>query len=296
MEIFIIILILAGAITMVQNIIWYANFLKNTHDVLSSGNKSDTMWRWTGFLLLIFFLIGYVSIGIFSDPDLMMAMVLLFGSIFVTIVLFIMFKLLDNVKMRSLDITKALISVIDARDPNLNGHSVHVQRVSVLLYNYLPESMKREVNLISLEYASLMHDIGKLGVPESILNKPDKLTDEEWKIMKQHPEIGVKLLQPLHGFEEVDDWIYCHHERIDGKGYYNVKKEDIPLAARIISVADTYSAITMRRSYKKPKTHEDAIAIMKEVAGSQLDSQLVDIFFTIPKEELEKCIPEEVKY
>ena len=140
-----------------------------------------------------------------------------------------------------------------------------------------------------------MHDIGKLGVPEAILNKPAKLTDEEWEIMKTHPKKGVKLLKPLETFRSVEDWILYHHERADGNGYYKMKPEEVPIAAKIIAIADTYSAITMRRSYKEPRTHEEAIVIIKEVAGTQLDKELVDIFVTIPKEELEKCIPEQVK-
>ncbi|MBQ9415084.1 MAG: HD domain-containing protein [Clostridia bacterium] len=246
--------------------------------------------------MLVFFFIGYLFVGLFSEPDMMMALILLFGSVFVTIVLFIMFKLLDNVKEQSLDIAKVLISVIDARDPNLNGHSVQVQQVTMLLYEHLPHAMKAQVNPVSLEYASLMHDVGKLGIPESILNKPDKLTEEERELMRQHPKIGVDLLRPLHNFEEVENWIYCHHERMDGNGYYHVPPEDIPLAARIMAIADTYSAITMRRSYKAPRTHEEAVAIIRDVAGTQLDPELVEIFLTIPKEELERCIPDKVKY
>ena len=92
------------------------------------------------------------------------------------------------------------------------------------------------------------------------------------------------------------DWILYHHERIDGNGYYKVKEEDIPIPARIIAIADTYSAITMRRSYKQPRTHEDAVKIISEVAGTQLDEDLVTIFLTIPREELEKCIPTQVRY
>ena len=83
---------------------------------------------------------------------------------------------------------------------------------------------------------------------------------------------------------------------MDGNGYFKLKGEEIPFAAKMLSIADTYSAITMRRSYKTPRTHDDAIAIIKEAAGTQLDKQLVDIFLTIPKEELEKCIPEGIKY
>ena len=143
---------------------------------------------------------------------------------------------------------------------------------------------------------ALMHDVGKLGVPESILNKPAQLDPDEWVVMKRHPKVGVKILQPLQTFGHIMSWILYHHERIDGHGYYSCPGDKIPLPARIISIADTYSAITMRRSYKAPKTHEDALQIIKDVAGTQLDAELVKYFLTIPKERLIQCIPEQVKY
>ena len=296
MDIIITTIIILGTIVMVQNILWYISFLRNSRDIFSSGTKQEKISHITGLILLIFFFLGYTFIWIFSDPDIMVALILFFGSVFVTIMLYITFTLLDSVKKRSLDIAEVLIGVIDARDPNLNGHSVHVQNLTMLIFKYLPRHLKNKINPISLEYASLMHDIGKLGVPEAILNKPSKLTDEEWKKMREHPMIGVNILKPLRAFEEIDDWIFSHHERMDGNGYYKVEGKDIPLAARIISIADTYSAITMRRSYKDPRTHEDAISIIKDVAGTQLDKELVEIFISIPKEEVIACIPETIKY
>lgn len=296
MDIVITIFIIIGSVLMVTNIIRYLLFLKTTHDVLSSGSKRDRVWKYVAMVLLIFFLIGYLFIAIFSDPDMMMAMILFGGSIFVAIVLTLMFNLLDTAKTRSIDIAEVLVGVIDARDPNLNGHSRHVQELTMLFYRYLPNWMKNDINPVSLEYAALMHDVGKLGVPESILNKPAKLNDDEWEIMRAHPRVGVQILEPLHTFDHIADWILYHHERIDGNGYYKLQGDEIPLAARIIAIADTYSAITMRRSYKEPRTHEDAVKILQEVAGTQLDAELVKVFLTIPKEELSKCISEKVKY
>lgn len=296
MDIVITIFIIIGSVLMVTNIIRYLLFLKTTHDVLSSGSKRDRVWKYVAMVLLIFFLIGYLFIAIFSDPDMMMAMILFGGSIFVAIVLTLMFNLLDTAKTRSIDIAEVLVGVIDARDPNLNGHSRHVQELTMLFYRYLPSWMKNDINPVSLEYAALMHDVGKLGVPESILNKPAKLNEEEWEVMRSHPRVGVQILEPLHTFDHIADWILYHHERIDGDGYYKLQGDEIPLAARIIAIADTYSAITMRRSYKEPRTHEDAMKILQEVAGTQLDAELVKVFLTIPKEELVKCIPEKVKY
>ncbi len=296
MDIVIHLSIYIGALIMVTNIIRYVRFLGTTRDVLSSGKLRDRVWKYLALVLLCFFLIGYLFIAFFSKPDLMMALVLFGGSVFVAIVLTLMFVLLQTAKERSIDIAEVLVGVIDARDPNLNGHSRHVQEITMLFYKYLPSSMKKELNPVSLEYASLIHDVGKLGVPESILNKPDKLTEDEWAIIRRHPEIGIKILERLKTFEGVFDWILYHHERIDGNGYYHVKGDDIPLASKVIAVADTYSAITMRRSYKEPRTHEEAVKIIKEVAGTQLDEELVEIFLSIPEEELRACIPEQVKY
>ena len=289
-------MIIAGSLVMITNIIRYIAFLRSTQDVLSAGSRRDRIRKYLALVLLIFFLIGYLFIAILSKPDIMMAMVLFGGSLFVMIVLTLMYGLLDTAKKRSIDIAEVLVGVIDARDPNLNGHSRHVQELTMLFYRYLPGNIKKGINPVSLEYAALMHDVGKLGVPEAILNKPAKLTEEEWEVMRTHPKVGVKILQPLSTFASISDWILYHHERVDGNGYYKVKFEDIPIAARIIAIADTYSAITMRRSYKKPMSHDDAVRIISEVSGTQLDKDLVDIFLTIPKEELEKCIPAQIQY
>ena len=296
MDIAILVLILFGSLNMVRNIYRYYQFLKSSQDVLSSGNKRDNFWMSLALLLLVFFLIGYLFVGFFSDPDLMMAFILFFGSIFVTIVETVMFRLIETAKERSIDVAEVLVGVIDARDPYLNGHSRHVQELTMLLYRYLPKHLKKELNAVSLEYAALLHDVGKLGVPEAILNKPAKLDPEEWEVIVKHPAVGVTILKPLHSFDNIKDWILYHHERIDGNGYYKLPGDKIPLASKIIAVSDTYSAITMRRSYKEPKTHEEAVEILKDVAGTQLDKELVDIFIGIPKSELIKCIPEKVRY
>ena len=289
-------LIISGAVIMVGNIIAYVLFMFRMKDVLSSGKRKDNIWLLVGLLLLIFFLAGYLVVGIIFDPVLLTAFILFFGSIFVSIMLLITSNLLVTAKERSMEITQVLIDVVDARDPNLNGHSRHVKDLVMLFYKYLPFSIRKGINPVSLEYAASLHDIGKLGVPEAILNKPAKLTDEEWEIMKTHPKKGVQIIEPLKTFEPIKDWICYHHERADGKGYYNIDPKKVPVAAKMLSIVDTYSAITMRRSYKAPRTHEEAIAIIKEVAGTQLDKELVDIFVTIPKEELEACIPANIKY
>lgn len=286
--------IIAGAALMVWNIYRYYLFMRSTQDVLSSNSASDRRWMILAFILLIFFLCGYLFVGFFSDPTFMMAQILFWGSVFVAIVETLMFKLLNTAKTRSIDVAEILIGVIDARDPNLRGHSRYVQNLTMALYRHLPASITKSINPVSLEYAALMHDVGKMAIPESVLNKPASLDKDEWAIMREHADAGVKILKPLKTFDDIADWIRYHHERPDGKGYHGLKDEEIPMAAKIIAIADTYSAITMRRSYKEPRPHEEAIRIIKEVAGTQLDKNLVDVFVSIPKEELVSCAPEDV--
>ena len=289
--IFIYLPILIGIVIMVTNIIRYILFIINSRDVLIKGNRKVMFWKMISLILLIFFLIGYAYVGFFSKPDTMMAMILFGGSVFVAIVLTLMFNLTNTVRSRSIEIAETLIGVIDTRDSNLNGHSQHVKDIMMVFYRYLPPNIRNNINPVSLGYASLLHDLGKLGVPESILDKPGKLTEEEWVIMRQHPQMGVDLLKRIDYFGDILDWILYHHERADGEGYYKMAPEEVPLVAKMISIADAYSAITMKRSYKDPKSHEEAIAIIKEVAGTQLDKELVDIFVTIKKEELLAVYP-----
>ena len=123
MDTLVLILIILGAVIMVNNIYRYCLFLKSSQDVLSSGKKRDTFWKRLALVLLIFFLLGYLSVGSFSDPDMMTALILFFGSIFVTIVETLMFKLIETAKERSINVAEVLVGVIDARDPYLNGHS-----------------------------------------------------------------------------------------------------------------------------------------------------------------------------
>lgn len=283
---------MAGSLLMVYNIYHFYQFIQNQRDVLSAEGGNDSYWQIIGLVLLIFFLIGYLVIAISGRADLMMASVLFFGSIFVFVAETLMFHLMDTVKTRSIDIAETLVGVVEARDENLNGHSRYVQKLTMCLYSHLPQEMQNSINPVSLEYAALMHDVGKLAIPDSILHKPGKLSEEEWKVMRNHPGLALELLKPLKSFSEINDWIKYHHERIDGNGYYKLKEKDIPLESKIISVADTYSAITMRRTYKEPRSHEEAIAIIRDVAGTQLDETIVNIFCSIPKEELAACVPE----
>ncbi|MCR5775427.1 MAG: HD domain-containing protein [Lachnospiraceae bacterium] len=200
----------------------------------------------------------------------------------------------SKARKRSVEIIEMLIGVIEAGDSNLDGHSLHVHNLTMLIYDYLPFRYRRKLNPTDLEYASLLLDIGKLGVSRRILNKSGKLVDDEWALMKRHPEIGVKILGSVDYFDRISDWILYHHERVDGSGYYKLKGDQIPLASRVMAVADTYSAITMERSYKPSHSYEEAVSELRLVSGTQLDEELVEIFCNIPINRIASCM-EDVK-
>lgn len=179
-----------------------------------------------------------------------------------------------------MEIVTSLASAIDAKDPYTKGHSTSVSRYA--------EALARAINMPEadverIKIGAMLHDVGKIGIPENVLKKPGKLTDEEWQIMKQHPTIGVeKVLKPNKMLHEFVPIVKYHHERLDGKGYPDgLKGEEIPLEARIVAVADAYHALVSDRPYRKGMSLEKACAILQEGAGTQWDSNLVRHFISI---------------
>ena len=205
------------------------------------------------------------------------------------VVIVILLLLIGSYRKRNLSITRFLMAIIEKRDENMDGHSTHTQLLIEEFYDSLPPEKKMRLNRQHLRYASLLHDIGKLGIPAEILNKPGKLTDEEWMVMRRHPQIAVELLKPIGYFDPILDWILYHHERMDGSGYYGLKGEEIPLASRMLAIVDTFSAVTVGKSYRPARPYEDGIATLRLVAGSQLDQELVELFSSIPKHRIENC-------
>jgi len=130
-----------------------------------------------------------------------------------------------------------------------------------------------------------LHDIGKIAIDEAILNKPGKLTDEEWETIKRHPEIGFRIISTAPEYSEIARDILSHHERFDGKGYpRGLKGEEIPIRARIVSIADAYDAMISKRTYRDPLSKEDAVNEIKRCSGTQFDPELVKIFVNIIEE------------
>jgi len=176
------------------------------------------------------------------------------------------------------DIIRALVSALEVKDYYVKGHSDAVARYAVAIARRLKIPLK-EIEII--EAAAMLHDIGKIGIHEGILNKPEKLDSKE---MKTHPEMCLKILNDVSFPWDIKPIIYAHHERYDGKGYpRGLKGDEIPLGAKIIAVADTYDAMTSDRAYRKSLDKEAAIKELKRCSGTQFDPKLVDIFIGLIK-------------
>lgn len=194
------------------------------------------------------------------------------------------------------DLAQTLLAALRERDPYTYGHCRRVARYSRLLAEAAGLNPRTQT---LIEYSSMFHDLGKMGIPDTILLKPGRLTDEEEEIMKLHPVKSVEILRPLMGhsfFESLIPGILHHHERVDGLGYpFGLAGEEIPLEARVILIADTYDAMTTTRPYRKGLPIERAYKELTQFSGRQFDPQLVQIFMSahpgwaLPEEEISEA-------
>ena len=168
-----------------------------------------------------------------------------------------------------------LAGALEARDPRTHGHSRRVARHATTI----ARGMKLESHEVArIRTAAMLHDVGKIEVSWAILEKPGALTDEEFAEIKKHPAAGARLVEGM-GDPELAAIVRHHHERIDGGGYPDgLSREEIPVGARIIAVADTFDALTSSRSYRQPRSHEEALGVLREEAGAQLDERAVRAF------------------
>lgn len=288
------ILVILGFVIMVINIKKYSENCKKFKFVFEENRDYMSIGFRVHRMLMCFFLIGYLLVAVAIALKHMMlgliavGLILILCSVYVFIGIGIQFKMLRGINATYLQTIKALISAIECRDPYTSGHSEHVANLCVLICSKLSKEYK---NKKKIEVAAFLHDIGKIGIPETILNKPDKLNAEEFNIIKTHPKMGKSIIENINGLKELSEWILYHHERIDGNGYYNVTQENIPIEARIISIADTFSALVTNRPYRRGMKYEEAIEIMKKSAGSQFDSEILEVFLNISIKELESCMP-----
>ncbi|EKE04382.1 MAG: response regulator receiver modulated metal dependent phosphohydrolase [uncultured bacterium] len=179
----------------------------------------------------------------------------------------------------------AITNALDAKDSFTFGRSKRVTYYALKAGKHLGLS---DAELSELELAGLLHDIGMIGVPESIINKPGTLSQEEYNSIKEHVTYGVKILEEIKQLESVISSIKSHHERYDGTGYpHGLKGDQIPIGAKIIAVADTYDAMTSDRAYRKGLTHEVAVAEIQIGAGTQFDPDIINAFVAVIDSALE---------
>lgn len=190
-------------------------------------------------------------------------------------------------------VIQKMADIIECRNQESGEHVKRTSLISQLIVTQM--NTKAKMNYFyppkSSRYiyeAASLHDVGKIGIPDAILTKPGRLTEEEFEIMKTHTTIGYDIAKKITEFSDADyskfccDICLCHHEKWDGNGYPNkLKGEDIPLAARIVSIADTYDAITNDRSYRGARSHETAVEIISSMKGSQFDPFLTEVFLEI---------------
>lgn len=183
-------------------------------------------------------------------------------------------RLYASLEQTTMNVIAALAATLESRNSTTGGH---IKRT-----RFLAREVARKLGLSSeevreVQYAAALHDIGKIGIPDSILNKPAGLDEEEWRIMHRHPRIGADIVRRIAGFEGVAEVVLAHHERYDGRGYpAGLAGSEIPIGARLISVIDAYDAMTNDRPYHKALTHEHAVAELQANSGSQFDPEVVE--------------------
>jgi putative two-component system response regulator len=174
---------------------------------------------------------------------------------------------------------ETLSQAMDLRDRETEGHS---RRVAELTIKLAQASGMSEEETVHLRRGALLHDIGKLGIPDSILHKPDRLTNEEWVIMRRHPQFAYNMLYPIEYLRPALDIPYNHHEKWDGTGYpRGLRGKDIPLAARLFAIIDVWDALTSDRPYRPAWSRQEARTYIRDQSGRHFDPQVVDLFFKV---------------
>lgn len=187
------------------------------------------------------------------------------------------YKELSEQKLQS--VVKVLVRAIELKDAYTMGHANRVQEISIKLASALSLEDER---IATLSTAALLHDVGKIGISTEILNKPGRLTNHEYELVKRHPENAKTILDEIEGFDEISYFAYCHHEHYDGSGYpRGLSHHEVPIESQIIQIADAYDAMTSDRSYRKKFSGVEALEIIRSERGRQFNPMLVDVLFEL---------------
>ena len=187
-----------------------------------------------------------------------------------------------EIQSATLETISTIANIIDAKDEYTKGHSQRVAEYSAAIARELGYSEERVRNVRNI---ALLHDIGKIGIPDAVLKKPGRLDSEEFSLMKQHTTIGATILQDYHLIENLEVGASCHHEKYNGTGYpYGLREDKIPEVARIIGLADAYDAMTSTRVYRKAMPDEVVLAELRKNCGSQFDPRITEVFIKMWEE------------
>jgi HD-GYP domain-containing protein (c-di-GMP phosphodiesterase class II) len=190
----------------------------------------------------------------------------------------------ENLERYLVDTITAFVNAIESKDPYLKGHSARVALYAVEIASAMGLD-DETIQVVSR--GAMLHDLGKLSIMDTILRKPDRLTQDEFALIKAHPVVGERILKPLRFLHREACCVRAHHERFDGSGYPDaLKGEDIPLTARVVTVADVFDAVTSNRPYRTALPVEAAREEIARGRGSHFDPQVVDAFASIPLERL----------
>ena len=193
------------------------------------------------------------------------------------------FELYTRMRKMYLDTIRSLAAAIDAKDPYTHGHSDRVSKLAVKLARKLNFY---ETQVENIEYAAILHDIGKIGIEDSILGKKGKLTEKEYQKIKEHPIIGARIIESIEFLKNCSKSVLHHHERYDGKGYPNgLKGEKIPKVARLLVIVDSYDAMNSNRPYREKLTRQKILQELITQSGKQFDPNMVGVFINMLKKE-----------
>lgn len=250
---------------------------------LSQGKHPWRVWQltyvWTLVHLIAFVPLGALIIVVFNVVGLPGVALFLLPLLLARYT----FKLYTDMRREHFETVRALASAIDASDPHTRGHSERVTSYSIAIAREMGLS---ELRVQTIEYASLLHDMGKVGIQHDILLKPGALSEEEWKLMKEHPATGARIVSDLHFLKGAQGVVRSHHERFDGLGYPDgLVGEAIPLEARIVKVADAFDAMRSDRPYRRALSLSDALAELQGGIGTEFDPRVVRAFLTLVRED-----------
>lgn len=293
MRAFCALLALSGAIIMIQATVrFHKLYLQNCTEIYTAQHFNRTS-SLISLILMYFFVIGFF-VGfthiVLVDIDLIFAFVVVvffLGGLYIYASVDSRIKMSALFRDKSMEVMRTFVNAIDMKDAYTKGHSQQVYNITRVIYDHLDDALKAEISKPKLLDAAILHDIGKISIHDTVLKKPGALSAAEWDVIKMHPADGKRMLDDTV-FRDISDWVLYHHERMDGNGYYNLKREHIPIESRIIAIADTYGALCTDRVYRTRKGHDVALQIMMQSAGTQLDEELMAVFSAIPQACLEQ--------